>query len=138
MFVPLVLDLQFWALCGNALTPKRGIFGKAGDLQTILCVASAKEDITYSGALNGDVLASSACSPVRRVLPLEAETAASGCGTSTSNPSLKSTCERRSRDTKVGTFLTGQTQQNKNTKSIYAIQHFESKGEFPGQFVNFI
>ncbi|XP_024149583.1 echinoderm microtubule-associated protein-like 6 isoform X1 [Oryzias melastigma] len=55
MFVPLVLDLQFWALCGNALTPKRGIFGKAGDLQTILCVASAKEDITYSGALNGDV-----------------------------------------------------------------------------------
>ncbi|XP_013768907.1 echinoderm microtubule-associated protein-like 6 [Pundamilia nyererei] len=46
---------QFWSLCGNALTPKRGIFGKTGDLQTILCVASAKDDITYSGALNGDI-----------------------------------------------------------------------------------
>uniref|UniRef100_A0A3B4GUS1 EMAP like 6 n=1 Tax=Pundamilia nyererei TaxID=303518 RepID=A0A3B4GUS1_9CICH len=45
----------FWSLCGNALTPKRGIFGKTGDLQTILCVASAKDDITYSGALNGDI-----------------------------------------------------------------------------------
>lgn len=47
--------LQFWSLCGNALTPKRGIFGKIGDLQTILCVVSAKDDLTYSGALNGDV-----------------------------------------------------------------------------------
>ncbi|XP_034041299.1 echinoderm microtubule-associated protein-like 6 [Thalassophryne amazonica] len=45
----------FWSLCGNALTPKRGIFGKTGDLQTILCVASAKDDTTYSGALNGDI-----------------------------------------------------------------------------------
>lgn len=26
-----------------------------GDLQTILCIAAAKDDITYSGALNGDV-----------------------------------------------------------------------------------
>ncbi|KAF2987776.1 hypothetical protein EK904_015188 [Melospiza melodia maxima] len=45
----------FWTLCGNALTAKRGIFGKTGDLQTILCLACAKEDITYSGALNGDI-----------------------------------------------------------------------------------
>uniref|UniRef100_A0A4W4FP77 HELP domain-containing protein n=1 Tax=Electrophorus electricus TaxID=8005 RepID=A0A4W4FP77_ELEEL len=50
-----VKHIKFWAICGNALTPKRGIFGKTGDLQTILCVASAKGDITYSGALNGDV-----------------------------------------------------------------------------------
>lgn len=42
-------------LCGNALTAKRGIFGKTGDLQTILCLACAKDDITYSGALNGDI-----------------------------------------------------------------------------------
>uniref|UniRef100_A0A3B3BQZ1 EML-like second beta-propeller domain-containing protein n=1 Tax=Oryzias melastigma TaxID=30732 RepID=A0A3B3BQZ1_ORYME len=48
-------DGQFWTLCGNALTPKRGIFGKTGDLQTILCVSAAKEELTYSGALNGDV-----------------------------------------------------------------------------------
>lgn len=47
--------LQFWTLCGNALTPKRGIFGKMGDLQTILCVSAAKDEVTYSGALNGDV-----------------------------------------------------------------------------------
>lgn len=31
------------------------MFGKAGDLQTILCVSAAKDDLTYSGALNGDV-----------------------------------------------------------------------------------
>ena len=51
----LSLTFQFWTLCGNALTAKRGIFGKTGDLQTILCLACAKEDITYSGALNGDI-----------------------------------------------------------------------------------
>ncbi|XP_061915415.1 echinoderm microtubule-associated protein-like 6 isoform X1 [Entelurus aequoreus] len=47
--------LQFWSLCGNALSSKRGIFGKTGDLQTMLCVTWAKDDITFSGALNGDV-----------------------------------------------------------------------------------
>ncbi|XP_035383252.1 echinoderm microtubule-associated protein-like 6 isoform X2 [Electrophorus electricus] len=50
-----VKHIKFWTLCGNALTPKRGIFGKAGDLQTILCLATAKDEVTYSGALNGDV-----------------------------------------------------------------------------------
>ncbi|KAI9533540.1 Echinoderm microtubule-associated protein-like 6 [Dissostichus eleginoides] len=50
-----VKHIKFWSLCGNALTPKRGIFGKTGDLQTILCLASAKDDLTYSGALNGDI-----------------------------------------------------------------------------------
>ncbi|CAM2111020.1 unnamed protein product [Caretta caretta] len=50
-----VKHIKFWTLCGNALTAKRGIFGKTGDLQTILCLAYAKEDITYSGALNGDI-----------------------------------------------------------------------------------
>lgn len=49
------LCLQFWSLCGNALTPKRGVFGKTGDLQTILCLACAKDEVTYSGALNGDI-----------------------------------------------------------------------------------
>lgn len=47
--------LQFWSLCGNSLTPKRGVFGKTGDLQTILCLACARDEITYSGALNGDI-----------------------------------------------------------------------------------
>uniref|UniRef100_UPI003AAE605C echinoderm microtubule-associated protein-like 6 n=1 Tax=Centroberyx gerrardi TaxID=166262 RepID=UPI003AAE605C len=50
-----VKHIKFWTLCGNALTPKRGIFGKTGDLQTILCLAAAKDEVTYSGALNGDV-----------------------------------------------------------------------------------
>ncbi|XP_076879607.1 echinoderm microtubule-associated protein-like 6 isoform X2 [Brachyhypopomus gauderio] len=50
-----VKHIKFWTLCGNALTPKRGIFGKAGDLQTILCLATAKDEVTYSGALNGDI-----------------------------------------------------------------------------------
>lgn len=49
------LCFQFWSLCGNALTPKRGVFGKTGDLQTILCLACAKDEVTYSGALNGDI-----------------------------------------------------------------------------------
>uniref|UniRef100_A0A8C4SLW8 EMAP like 5 n=1 Tax=Erpetoichthys calabaricus TaxID=27687 RepID=A0A8C4SLW8_ERPCA len=43
------------SLCGNALTPKRGVFGKTGDLQTILCLACARDEVTYSGALNGDI-----------------------------------------------------------------------------------
>lgn len=55
LFYPSCLCLQFWSLCGNALTPKRGVFGKTGDLQTILCLACAKDEVTYSGALNGDI-----------------------------------------------------------------------------------
>ncbi|XP_012495852.1 PREDICTED: echinoderm microtubule-associated protein-like 5 [Propithecus coquereli] len=47
--------ITFWSLCGNALTPKRGVFGKTGDLQTILCLACARDELTYSGALNGDI-----------------------------------------------------------------------------------
>ncbi|XP_061843886.1 echinoderm microtubule-associated protein-like 6 isoform X4 [Nerophis lumbriciformis] len=62
-----VKHIKFWTLCGNALTPKRGIFGKAGDLQTILCVATAKEQTTYSGALNGDVYVWRGISLVRTI-----------------------------------------------------------------------
>ncbi|KAM6977453.1 echinoderm microtubule-associated protein-like 6 [Aplochiton taeniatus] len=50
-----VKHIKFWTLCGNALTPRRGIFGKTGDLQTILCLSTAKDEVTYSGALNGDI-----------------------------------------------------------------------------------
>ncbi|KAJ8392415.1 hypothetical protein AAFF_G00075400 [Aldrovandia affinis] len=50
-----VKHIKFWAMCGNALTPRRGVFGRTGDLQTILCVGVAKEELTYAGALNGDV-----------------------------------------------------------------------------------
>uniref|UniRef100_A0A4W4ENS0 HELP domain-containing protein n=1 Tax=Electrophorus electricus TaxID=8005 RepID=A0A4W4ENS0_ELEEL len=50
-----VKHIKFWSLCGNSLTPKRGMFGRMGELQTILCVACAREEVTYSGALNGDI-----------------------------------------------------------------------------------
>jgi len=47
--------LQFWSLCGNSLTAKRGVFGKTGELQSIMCVACGDEQLTYSGTLNGDI-----------------------------------------------------------------------------------
>ncbi|XP_041941967.1 echinoderm microtubule-associated protein-like 5 [Alosa sapidissima] len=50
-----VKHIKFWTLCGNALTPRRGVFGKAGELQTILCLACARDELTYSGTLNGDI-----------------------------------------------------------------------------------
>uniref|UniRef100_A0A8C8VLX9 EMAP like 5 n=1 Tax=Pelusios castaneus TaxID=367368 RepID=A0A8C8VLX9_9SAUR len=50
-----VKHIKFWSLCGNSLTPKRGVFGKTGDLQTILCLACARDEVTHSGALNGDI-----------------------------------------------------------------------------------
>uniref|UniRef100_UPI00358E5FDC echinoderm microtubule-associated protein-like 5 isoform X4 n=1 Tax=Myxine glutinosa TaxID=7769 RepID=UPI00358E5FDC len=50
-----VKHIKFWTLCGNTLTPRRGVFGKMGDLQTILCVACTRDQITYSGTLSGDV-----------------------------------------------------------------------------------
>ncbi|XP_006816118.2 echinoderm microtubule-associated protein-like 6 [Saccoglossus kowalevskii] len=50
-----VKHIKFWTLCGNSLTAKKGVFGKVGELQTILCLAFAQDDITYSGTLNGDI-----------------------------------------------------------------------------------
>lgn len=32
-----------------------GVFGKEGEIQTILCVACGENDVTYSGTLSGDV-----------------------------------------------------------------------------------
>ncbi|BFZ11617.1 hypothetical protein BsWGS_14656 [Bradybaena similaris] len=50
-----VKHMVFWSLCGNALTPKKGIFGKTGEIQTMLCLAFGSEDTTFSGTLSGDV-----------------------------------------------------------------------------------
>ena len=50
-----VKHIKFWTLKGNTLKPSKGIFGKAGEIQTMLCLAFGPEDITYSGALNGDI-----------------------------------------------------------------------------------
>jgi WD40 repeat protein len=50
-----VKHIKFWKLCGNTLAPKKGIFGNVGELQTMLCLAFGSEDVTYSGAMSGDV-----------------------------------------------------------------------------------
>ncbi|XP_072031189.1 echinoderm microtubule-associated protein-like 6 isoform X3 [Amphiura filiformis] len=50
-----VKHIKFWGLCGNSMTAKKGIFGKAGEIQTILCLSFAPNDVTYSGTLSGDV-----------------------------------------------------------------------------------
>ena len=48
--------IKFWTLCGNALTAKKGVFGKVGDIQTMLCLGFApSDDITYAGTLSGDI-----------------------------------------------------------------------------------
>jgi hypothetical protein len=50
-----VKHIKFWTLCGNTLTPKKGVFGKTGEIQTILCLAFGADGSTYSGTLSGDV-----------------------------------------------------------------------------------
>lgn len=50
-----VKHIKFWSLCGNALNGHKGVFGKAGEIQTMLCLSFAPDDITYAGTLSGDV-----------------------------------------------------------------------------------
>lgn len=50
-----VKHIKFWSLCGNALTAKKGVFGKTGEIQTIMCLAFGPDDTTYSGTLAGDI-----------------------------------------------------------------------------------
>ncbi|PFX18604.1 Echinoderm microtubule-associated protein-like 6 [Stylophora pistillata] len=50
-----VKHIKFWTLCGNALNPKKGVFGKAGEIQTNLCLAFGPNDVTYSGTLSGEI-----------------------------------------------------------------------------------
>eukprot|EP00794_Sanderia_malayensis_P020047 gene20047-22014_t len=50
-----VKHIKFWKLCGNSLTSKKGIFGKVGELQTILCVSYGPNGVLYSGTLSGDI-----------------------------------------------------------------------------------
>ena len=47
--------IKFWTLSGNTLNGKRGIYGKAGSMQTHLSLAFAEGQVTFSGAKNGDV-----------------------------------------------------------------------------------
>jgi len=50
-----VKHIKFWTLCGNSLSHKRGVFGKTGELQTILCVCAWRGSVTFSGTMSGDV-----------------------------------------------------------------------------------
>ncbi|KAK7103893.1 echinoderm microtubule-associated protein-like 6 [Littorina saxatilis] len=50
-----VKHIKFWSLCGNTLSPKKGVFGKTGEIQTMLCLAFGSDGATYSGTLSGDV-----------------------------------------------------------------------------------
>lgn len=47
--------IKFWALSGNTLKSKRGIFGKAGDPQDQLCIAFGPTQVTYSGTADGSI-----------------------------------------------------------------------------------
>lgn len=35
--------------------PHLGVFGKAGEIQTNLCLAFGPNDVTYSGTLSGEI-----------------------------------------------------------------------------------
>lgn len=50
-----VKHIKFWTLRGNSLNPKKGVFGKAGEIQTNLCLAFGANDVTYSGTLSGEI-----------------------------------------------------------------------------------
>lgn len=50
-----VKHIKFWTQCGGGFTSKRGIFGKAGKLDTMLSLAFGQEGISFSGATNGMV-----------------------------------------------------------------------------------
>jgi len=50
-----VKHIKFWKYSGNTLTAKKGVFGKVGEIQTILCLTFALPDVTYSGTMSGDV-----------------------------------------------------------------------------------
>ena len=49
-----VKHIKFWTLSGNMLVARRGVFGAAGELQTLLCLAFGAKD-AYTGTLSGDV-----------------------------------------------------------------------------------
>ncbi|XP_029642851.1 echinoderm microtubule-associated protein-like 6 [Octopus sinensis] len=50
-----VKHIKFWNLCGNSLQAKKGVFGKTGEIQTMLCLAFSPDQTTYAGTLSGDI-----------------------------------------------------------------------------------
>uniref|UniRef100_H2YU31 Uncharacterized protein n=1 Tax=Ciona savignyi TaxID=51511 RepID=H2YU31_CIOSA len=52
-----VKHVMFWQVCGSALLGKRGVLGATEGIQaqTMLCIAFGADNLTYTGAMNGDV-----------------------------------------------------------------------------------
>lgn len=50
-----VKHIKFWTVAGNTLNAKKGIFGKTGEIQTMLCIGYGSDDTVYAGTLNGDI-----------------------------------------------------------------------------------
>ncbi|XP_046848411.1 echinoderm microtubule-associated protein-like 6 [Xenia sp. Carnegie-2017] len=50
-----VKHIKFWKWQGNSLKPQKGIFGKGGEIQTMLCVVFGLNGIAYAGTLAGDI-----------------------------------------------------------------------------------
>ena len=51
-----VKQISFWTLIGNTLQKKKGLFGQTKDIQTMFCVAFAKDkEVYYTGTMNGQI-----------------------------------------------------------------------------------
>lgn len=50
-----IKHINFWRFCGNSLQSRKGVFGKVGEIQTLLCLAFGPNHTTYSGTLSGDI-----------------------------------------------------------------------------------
>ena len=48
-----VRHIKFWKIAGSGFTSKRGIFGKKGKSDSMLCIAFTEDGDTLSGACNG-------------------------------------------------------------------------------------
>lgn len=61
MFIEAVTYLKkgnkyVWSTPGGGFTSKRGTFGSAGKLETMMCVSYGRmEDLVFSGAATGDI-----------------------------------------------------------------------------------
>lgn len=56
-----VKHIKFWTLSGNALENQAGVFGDAGEVQTLTCLefggTTSNNEVVYAGTLNGQVYA---------------------------------------------------------------------------------
>ena len=47
--------IKFWVQKGNSFTSKRGIFGKLGKVETMLCLTFGSDGKTYTGSASGKI-----------------------------------------------------------------------------------